>query len=444
MDVRTLPLPAAPGDPPAAIIYRPLLGLAFVGNQALAEVAVGLAEGGAPPAAAIDAFLYGAGFYAADPPLPRPAGGPFRPTTAVLLLTNQCQLRCTYCYAAAGALPAETLAPELGYAAIDYVCETARAAGLGYFDLSLHGGGEPTHAWRVVRACVAYARRRPLPAHIALTTNGVWSRRQRDWLLANIDTFSLSLDGRPSTQDSQRPFASGRGSADIVLGTARALDEAGKSYGIRMTATAPWQGLSEDVEYLCRHTGCRSFQVEPAFNTARGGHDRGAAEEWRAFSAAYVAAYDLARQHGRRLMYSGARLGVTTTTFCQAPFAALIVNPRGQLVTCYEITDDGHPLAGLSIIGHIRQGRVEVDEVARGRLHTLFAERRDGCGDCPCYWSCAGDCYARAFGPDGHLARGPRCDANRDITAHLLLSEIAAGGGVLRGGPGRPVAVGGQ
>jgi uncharacterized protein len=446
MDVRTFPLQSAPDEAPGYVIYRPLLGLAFAGNRTLADLALSLAAGDAaapPPSAAVDAFLHQAGFYAPDPPPPTPAGGPFQPTTAVLLMTNQCQLRCTYCYAAAGALPAETLAPELGYAAIDYVCEQARAAGRASFEVSFHGGGEPTRAWRSLRACVDYARRRSLPTRVSLTTNGVWSERQREWLLAHVDMVSLSLDGRPATQDSQRPFVSGRGSADVVMRTARALDEAGKPYGIRMTATAPWDGLIDDVDYLCRHTNCPSFQVEPAFNTARGGHEPGEVADWRAFAEAFVAAYHVARRAGRHLMYSGARLDVATTTFCLAPFGALIVNPRGQLVTCYEITDDYHPLAGLSRIGQIREGRVEIDAPARARLHDLFGERRDGCRDCPCYWSCAGDCYARTFGPGGerHLARGPRCDANRYITGQLLLAEIAAGGGLRRGRLERVVAM---
>lgn len=447
MDVRLFSLPGRPGGEARFVIYRPLTGLAFVGNRALANAAT-RAAGHTPPAPLppdVDAFFRDAGFYAPDPPAPPPAAAPFRPTTAVLLLTNRCQLRCTYCYAAAGARPAETLSPALGCAAIDAVVAAAQAAGRDRFELSLHGGGEPTLAWATLQACIAHARAQPLPAYISLTSNGVWSARRRAWLLDHVDAFSLSLDGRPATQDRRRPFAGGRGSSAIVLDTARAVDAAGKPYGIRMTATAPWDDIPDDVAYLVRHTACPSFQIEPAFNETRGGHNAGTAAEWQAFAAAFIAAFHVARGHGRRLIYSGARVDTVTTTFCQAPYQALIVNPGGRLVTCYEVADDHHGLAALSVIGQMAGGQAEIDDAARDRLHSLMARRRAVCGDCPCYWSCAGDCYARTFGPDGgaSLVYGPRCDANRAITGQLLLAEIAAGGGIKRPGPDPANGVGG-
>jgi uncharacterized protein len=149
---------------------------------------------------------------------------------------------------------------------------------------------------------------------------------------------------------------------------------------------------------------------------------------------AFTEASEIASRAGRRLFYSGARLGVATSTFCTAPHSALIVNGLGELVACYEVSGHTHPLARLSKIGRIEDGQVIVDEAARARLHRLMAERRDACRDCCCYWSCAGDCYTRAFRPeqDGHLRRGVRCHMNQSLTRQLLLRGIAAGDGVWR------------
>jgi uncharacterized protein len=137
---------------------------------------------------------------------------------------------------------------------------------------------------------------------------------------------------------------------------------------------------------------------------------------------------------GRHLQFSGARLGMVASSFCTAPYGALIVNANGDLVTCYEVASDAHALARLSIIGRIENGGVIVDGAARDRLHRLMAERRATCLDCFCYWSCAGDCYARAFSaePEGHLRHGGRCAINRAITRQLLLRRIADSGGVWR------------
>ena len=423
------------------IIYRPLVGLAFVGNRAMVDLALALADEAearhlsANGSGAAMEFLQTIGFLATDPTLLDPVGSAFRPTTAVLLLTNQCQLRCVYCYAAASALSRHDLSPELGYAAIDYVCQTAMELGQSHFDLSFHGGGEPTFAWKVLQACTDYARQKPLPARITLTSNAAWSSSQRDWIIANIDSLSISVDGTPETQNLQRPFVSGRGSSDIVMGNIKALDRHGIPYGLRLTATGPWKQIPEDMRFICRETRCQVMQIEPAFNSLPGGHGVPEAADCQAFAEAFLEAFEVAVRARRRLYYSGARPGVVTTKFCAAPYNALIVNADGNLVTCYEVDKKTHPLAGISTIGRIENRQVMIDEAARKRLHTLLDERRASCRGCFCYHTCAGDCYTRTFqsGPTGHLAHGPRCDMNRAITREMLLGFISGSRGVWLG-----------
>ncbi len=434
MELEIIPVTDTPNK---FIIYRPRLGMAFAANRVMAELARHLAddtlhiENVQPD---IANFLHAVGFFTPDPSEPPLPDRVYRPTIAVLLMTNQCQLRCTYCYAAAGTAPRQQLTFEVGQAAIDHVCDNAMQLGLPRFDVSIHGGGEPTFAWTVLKACVEYARQKPIQANITLTSNGVWSPTQRDWIIQNFDGVSLSVDGGPATQDLHRPFVSGAGSSAIVMQTIAELDRHNFPYGIRLTATSPWDRLPEDIRFLCENTACHSIQVEPAFNTQRGGHGAITEEEGGGFVRAYLAAYDIATSLNRRMIHSGARLGTVTATFCSAPFNALIVAGDGSLVTCYEVTDATHPLASISRIGHIENGAIEVESAARDHLHHLMAERRDDCRDCFCYWSCAGDCYVRSFKntPEGHQARSYRCDMNRQLTEQLLLRDIALSGGVRR------------
>lgn len=133
-------------------------------------------------------------------------------------------------------------------------------------------------------------------------------------------------------------------------------------------------------------------------------------------------------------MYSGARLGLVTPTFCTAPYNALVLSPGGTLVTCYEITSPTHPLAPISAIGVLQGDEFHIYPAARTHLHTLMAERRQECQDCFCYWSCAGDCYTRSFqiNKAAHQHRGPRCLMNRVITRRMLLQGIADQAGVWR------------
>jgi uncharacterized protein len=401
----------------------------------MADLAVALTQPeSAPVPGAATEFLTTIGFLQPDPVVAQMPEIEFRPTTAVLLLTNQCQLRCTYCYASAGEFPKQELSVELGQAVIDYVCQTAMELGRTQFEVSFHGGGEPTFAWHVLQTCTEYARKKPLPARLTLTSNGLWSPQQCEWILNNLDGVSLSLDGDPETQNRQRPLVTGAESSPLVMRTVAELDRRQFPYGVRMTTTAPFTSLPTAVRFICEETGCQSMQVEPAFNTVRGPHSQAAPEEAQAFVNTFLEAFDIAFRAKRQLHYSGARLGVVTAAFCLAPYGALIVNGNGELVTCYEVSGPNHPLAGLSTIGRVENGQVKIDEAARNRLHTLMAERRAACRDCFCYWSCAGDCYTRTFSsePGTHLRRGPRCAINQTITRELLLGGIAGGEGVWR------------
>lgn len=429
------------------IIYRPLRHLAFVGNEAMADLARQLAaeedpqerlgeRGGAP---SVWEFLERIGFLEPDPPPPPPRQRAYRPTNVVLLLTSRCNLRCIYCYANAGLEAAEDLPLEVAQAAIDEGHANAVALGRPHFKLTFHGGGEPTCLWQTMVEAWEYAQAKDLPCHASLVSNGVWTDSQRDWIIPNLNELTISFDGRQETQDAQRPLASGRGSFQAVMKSLHKLDEQGFRYGIRMTALAPWRGrLARDVEFLFRETGCRSIQVEPAFNTERGEYESPLPEEVEDFVDGFMEAFEVAQRAGRRLVYSGARPWLLTHSFCSAPYGGLIVTPAGKLVTCYEVTSPRHPLAKLCTVGQIEDGRVRVDAAARSAVLDRLEARREACRDCFCHWHCGGDCHAKTLypGADTEPITSSRCQINRRILAQMLLWHMAeAEDGIYRGWP---------
>jgi uncharacterized protein len=391
-------------------------------------------------------YLHGIGFLDPDPPPPPEREAEYRPTSVTLLSTNRCNLRCIYCYADAGVHDSQEVSADLARAAIDRAYHNAVDLGREHFELTFHGGGEPTLAWQTMEQAVAHARAKDLTCRITMVSNGVWSRRQRDWITGNLDRVTISFDGAPETQDRQRPYASGKGSFEAVMDTIRGLDEMGFRYGIRMTALAPWRGrLARDVEFICRQTGCQSVQVEPAFNDLRGEYRSPSLEDSAEFAEAFMEAFQIAQQAGTRLTYSGARPWLLTSSFCRSPYSGLVVTPDGDLVTCYEITDRAHPLAGECTIGYLQEDQIAIHGPKRSAFLARIKARREACRDCFCYWHCAGDCHVKAFypGADSNPDTSPRCATNRSITAQMLLWYISTSeDGVWRGDSKRTSAPG--
>jgi uncharacterized protein len=426
------------------IIYRPLRRLAFIGNRAMADLALQfkvLPPGVYPPGPTeVQAFFRSIGFALPDPPAPPPPDpqAAFRPTSAALLMTGRCNLRCIYCYASGGEKDDLDLSLESACAVIDQVCSNAQELGQPFFEVTFHGGGEPSLAWETLQAAADYARGKELPAQLNMVSNGVWNQTRCEWVIANLDGLTISMDGAQATQDAQRPFAGGKGSFEAVMRTIRFLDQAKFTYNIRVTSIPErFAALPEDVAFFCRETGCQNIQVEPSFESERGGHQAPEAEQAEEFAEAFLAAYDVARAAGRFMYYSGARPWLLTSTFCTAPLGgALTVNPRGEIVACYEITDQEHALASRSTFGSwdAGQGTIDIDAERRNKFLTGLAERRSACRECFCYWHCAGDCYTRAFEIESDNGQPfARCAVNQSITAGLLLRSIAAGDGVYRG-----------
>ena len=414
------------------LIYCPLKRLAFIGNQALIEY---LRERATNPNATpaqtdIESFLDQVGYWKSDV-LPDAVVEPsaLRPAMAVLLMTNRCNLACTYCYAAAGSRPPVDMPWPMAQAMIDAAADNARSNGESRFGVSFHGGGEPTLHWSVLTAAVAHARARALPCDISLASNGVWAPQKRDYICRNLDSVTLSFDGVQSVQDAQRPRRSRRGSFETVLRSIHALDAAEVKYGIRMTVTAAGiDKLPEGMRFLSNETGVRAIQIEPSFTVARGVYADPSAEDGRRFVAAFLQSARIGSERDIFVSYSGARPWVIARSFCLAPTQALIATPEGRLVACFEATGDGHPYAGEFTIGRVTPNGVEHDLAGYIKFQQRQEARRAACTKCFCYWHCCGDCASRAMVSSAPTSM--RCQINREITQALIVGAIERGGGV--------------
>jgi len=432
-----------PLEPQGYIVYAPLQRSAFIANapvvRFLADVKAGKLDSFEDCDPALVEFLRRLGIL--DGPQEAPPTGAFsgdpEPVTVTLLLTTACNLRCTYCYAAAGDAPPRAMGLDVAKRGIDFVVANALRRKVPWFQVLYHGGGEPTTNWPVLTGSLSYARDKAAGAGLelqsSLATNGVLRDAQIDWIIANIRGVNVSFDGLPSVHDRHRVTKSGKRSSDRVIRTMRRFDQAHFPYSTRITVTADHiAALPDSVEFVCANFSAKPIQIEPVYQLGRW-RDAPSAESDE-FVAAFRTAQQRAMKYGREILFSAARLGTLTSHFCGVSQDNFCLSPDGEVTACYEVFEEWKRWAEVFFYGRFDSatGRYQFDHAVLNHLRAQAVQNREYCRGCFAKWSCGGDCYHKALAMNGagEFAGAGRCHITRELTKDQILAKIASSGGL--------------
>lgn len=425
------------------LVYAPLRQTAFVANGRMVNVIADLRDG------TFDATLTGTDelldflrhlALVDGGPEQRPitsfAGVP-RPTTVTLFLTTACNLRCTFCYASAGDRPERAMPLDTARRGIRFIAKNAVMLRRSSIEVAYHGGGKPTTHWNVMVESLAYARAlgREMGLHVrsGAATNGVLSAQQIDWIMQNLEEVSLSFDGLPEAHDKHRLTVSGQASSGIVMKTTSRFDAAGFEYAVRMTVTHDQiHKLADSVDLVCSRFKPQKIQVEPAYQLGR--WQEAPSAETEEFITAYRAAALRARQYGREITFSAARVGFLTSHFCGVTQDSFALSPDGNVSGCYEVFSEDDRLASTFFYGRpMPDGDdYEFDLTALDALRAQSVENRAFCSGCFAKWHCGGDCLNKAYTVSGktEFEGSDRCHITRELTKDQILERIVGAGGL--------------
>jgi uncharacterized protein len=132
-----------------------------------------------------------------------------------LILTDKCNLACSYCYAQK---KNSTMLLETAQKIVDFVFSNSRkdeTIQFGFF------GGEPLLEFDLIKGITKLIRGhssfRPYQTSISIATNGtIFSEEISDFFAENDITPCFSCDGPPEIHDLNRHFPDGRGSSTFV------------------------------------------------------------------------------------------------------------------------------------------------------------------------------------------------------------------------------------
>lgn len=444
-----------PIDGEKYIVYAPLKGIAFICNSSLVnavfeqcsnfDTAAHLSNSLSSNSSSIHindnlAFLENLDFFKPEPlPVDEYEQKGIQYDAVVLFLTNQCNLRCTYCYASSGEHKPQQMQWDLAKDAIDFVMNEVIKNHSSSMSLGFHGGGEPTLNWNVLTKATEYAhslaRKNKIQLHVTGAFNGYWPKEVLQYVIKNFTEISLSFDGIAPVQNLQRPAINNKDSFSVVTETLRALDEAQFSYGIRMTVTNDSvHDLAKNISFMCENFKPQNIQVEPAFYVGRAKRNKSTINDLNTFIDQFIRGFKEAEKHHVTFFYSGARIDSLIQRFCLAACRALVVTPDGDITTCFEIYSKEHPLSQHFIVGNYKgDGAFFIDNE---KLHHHFSrtiERIPHCEACFCKWHCAGDCEVKTYSEEknGDLLHAERCFVNQELTKFLLIDKIKESGGLI-------------
>lgn len=423
-------LPSTDGN---SILYAPRRGFACKVNSAALSLLANietcdLGRLNSEEKATID-FFKARGFFDQTwqyNPIP-PVSPDFAPTQLTLFPTNQCNLRCSYCYASAGDRKPLVMDWHYASSAIEYMIRSLKSRGLQNFSLGFHGGGEPLYPWTFIKRVVSYVEERCKEEGMRLAvfsaTNGVLSEKQLEWIIAHFVSLNISFDGLPHVQDLHRPLLGGKGSFVYVDKTLRYLDEHNFNYGIRGTVSSHNVNLlKEIVEFIHANYKVKSVHLEPLVYCGRCKTSGSQSPDMELFADNFMACEDLCQSYGINLIYSGAHLSALHNGFCGVSGHNFSVTPDGFLTSCYEVTEPDDPRSSTFFFGNIdAYGQVHVDDNKRQFLASLTVDKLHYCQDCFSKWHCAGECAAKLENGDYRGERGnERCRLNRKLALNRL------------------------
>lgn len=162
---------------------------------------------------------------------------------ALFEVSNDCNLRCTYCYGQGGdygtarcLMNSETLKKSLEYCFEKFTPKENLS--IVFF------GGEPLLNAKIIAEAVealnVFASKNGNTIRYSVTTNGtILNTELIDLFRNNNFAVTISIDGGKLIQNKNRPFISGKGSYDIVANNVKSMLENHVKLTARITLTQP-------------------------------------------------------------------------------------------------------------------------------------------------------------------------------------------------------------
>jgi len=366
------------------------------------------------------------------------ASFPFPPifNSLTLHLSSACNMSCTYCYNGQNAQSCHLSAKQVENS-IDYLLDHPRDK-----KLKIHFmGGEPTVAWESLQHAVDYAREavsnRDTEIIFAITSNGVWSDAQYEYIINNISDITISIDGPEDVHNKYRKLKSGRNTYEHVFRVAKALNDI-DTLNLCLSVTMAREfveRMRSITEFLCREFPGVDIFIEALRTDNQHSNDAIVlSPDIKIFLDNYIDCLSYLRKAGFSNDISNSFVkpcGEQRTRYCGASGGNFIVSPDGIITACGAMTYNKSPVSNYFSFGEVHDSGILLDEDKYRRLVEWNVSNIEECNDCIARYICLGGCLARKAHLESFWSR-PSCYCKeiRDAAPSYLWNqymELAGG-----------------
>ncbi len=337
-------------------------------------------------------------------------------------VTNECNLRCDYCYIRK---TEDDMSEDIGRAAVDAIFRSARKHNFKQVKLKF-AGGEATMNLKRVFDIHAYASEQAnkigLSVDTVILSNGVsiGERAIAQFIERGI-RVSISLDGVDEYHDAQRKFANGQGSFRWVSRTIDKLIAKGIKPFISITLSdRNADGLAQTIKYVID----RDLPFNINFfrdNDCAAPHSDLKLRDDRVIDAMLQAFSVIEAQLPTRSLLGSlvdrAQFDQPHDKTCSVGDAYLVIDHQGQISKCQMEIE--RPVT--SIFADDPLAFIHSDKIG---IQNLRVEEKEGCRECEWKYWCAGGCPALTFRATGRYdVKSPNCRIYKAIYPALLRLE---------------------
>ena len=384
-----------------------------------------------------------------------------------LLVTNDCNLRCKYCFAGGGRIDRSRMTPEVARRSLDFLFSALGKRTRCEVDFF---GGEPLLVFDIVKDAIVYGEEKARAAgktvKFTLTTNGVLLNDEVVRFLLDHDvSVILSMDGRPQSHDEMRVFPDGRGTYETVLakyrryvlgerndGTSRTgnpphaegaggggssrdgSEDSGlrfQDYWIRGTFTRRSLDFAADVEHLV-NLGFDKISMEPVIAQEEAPYAI-REEDLDRLRQSYEELFEFyvrSVREGRDFSFyhfivpaDGGPCIYKRLTGCGAGVEYFAVTPSGDLYPCHRFAGREEFRMGDVFSGIAPQNGDEL----RSRFSATHVYSKEECRSCWARFYCGGGCHASAYEFNGDISKPYRlgCEIMKMRLEYALLAQLA-------------------